>query len=93
MIAAAIVVSIFIFRALFFRIVLRLPLNPLLYFAPRGLITILLFFSIPSILLLPFVNVGIVTQVIFLTILMMTFGNMIFSKDKTTAAPETQEED
>ncbi|HOU57791.1 MAG TPA: cation:proton antiporter, partial [Smithellaceae bacterium] len=80
-IAAAITVSIFIFRALFFRIVLRLPLNPLLYFAPRGLITILLFFSIPSILLLPFINVGIVTQVIFLTILMMTFGNMIFSRD------------
>jgi hypothetical protein len=83
-------VSIFIFRALFFRIVLRLPLNPLLYFAPRGLITILLFFSIPSILLLPFINVGIVTQVIFLTILMMTFGNMIFSRDKTAEAPETQ---
>lgn len=90
MIAAAITVSIFIFRALFFRIVLRLPLNPLLYFAPRGLITILLFFSIPSILLLPFINVGIVTQVIFLTILMMTFGNMIFSRDKTAEAPETQ---
>lgn len=89
-IAAAITVSIFIFRALFFRIVLRLPLNPLLYFAPRGLITILLFFSIPSILLLPFINVGIVTQVIFLTILMMTFGNMIFSRDKTAEAPETQ---
>ena len=90
MIAAAITVSIFIFRALFFRIVLRLPLNPLLYFAPRGLITILLFFSIPSILLLPFINVGIVTQVIFLTILMMTFGNMIFSRDRTDQAPETQ---
>lgn len=89
-IAAAITVSIFIFRALFFRIVLRLPLNPLLYFAPRGLITILLFFSIPSILLLPFINVGIVTQVIFLTILMMTFGNMIFSRDKTAEDPETQ---
>ena len=89
MIAAAITASIFIFRALFFRIVLRLPLNPLLYFAPRGLITILLFLSIPSILLLPFINVGIVTQVIFLTILMMMFGNMIFSKDKTPEAPET----
>ena len=89
LIASSITVSIFIFRALFFRIVLRLPLNPLLYFAPRGLITILLFLSIPSILLLPFINVGIVTQVIFLTILMMMFGNMIFSKDKTPEAPET----
>jgi len=89
MIAASITASIFIFRALFFKIVLRLPLNPLLYFAPRGLITILLFLGIPSILLLPFINVGIVTQVIFLTILMMTFGNMIFSQDQTTKAPGT----
>ncbi len=89
MIAAFITVSIFIFRALFFKIVLRLPLNPLLYFAPRGLITILLFLGIPSILILPFINVGIVTQVIFLTILMMTFGNMIFSQDRTTKAPGT----
>jgi potassium/hydrogen antiporter len=89
MTAAAITASIFIFRALFFRIVLRLPLNPLLYFAPRGLITILLFFSIPSILMLPFINVGIVTQVIFLTILMMTFGNMIFSRDKTVVLSKT----
>ncbi len=72
--------SIFILRALFFKTVLRASLNPLVYFAPRGLITILLFFSIPSIMLLPFMNVGVITQVIFLTILMMTFGNIFFRK-------------
>ena len=72
--------AIFIFRALFFKTVLRMPLNPLVYFAPRGLITILLFFSIPSVMLLPFMNVGVITQIIFITILMMTFGNIFFQK-------------
>lgn len=80
LIALIIAASIFIFRALFFKIALRVPLNPLLFFAPRGLVTILLFLSIPSITLLPFMNVGVVTQVIFITILMMTFGNMFFKK-------------
>lgn len=89
LISAVIVVSLFILRALFFRIVLRAPLAPLVYFAPRGLITILLFLSIPSVMLLPFMNVGVVTQVIFITILMMTFGNMIFRK----VAPAAQNEE
>jgi Kef-type K+ transport system membrane component KefB len=80
LIALIIAASIFIFRALFFKIALRVPLNPLLFFAPRGLVTILLFLSIPATMLLPVINVGVITQVIFMTILVMTFGNMIFQK-------------
>jgi len=72
--------------------VLRLPLNPLFYFAPRGLITILLFLSIPAGLLLPFMNVGIVTQVIFITILMMTFGSIIFKKVDELVTPLSKKE-
>ena len=88
LISLAITLSIFILRALFFKMVLRAPLSPLLYFAPRGLITILLFFSIPSIMLLPFINVGVITQVIFISILMMTFGNVIFKKAGEAIAPD-----
>jgi potassium/hydrogen antiporter len=80
LIALIICASIFIMRALFFKTVLRVPLNPLVYFAPRGLITILLFLNMPASMLLPFMNVGVVTQVIFITILMMTFGNILFQK-------------
>lgn len=80
LIALIVTVSIFILRALFFKIALRVPLNPLLFFAPRGLITILLFLSIPATMLIPLISVGVVTQVIFITILMMTFGNMFFQK-------------
>jgi len=90
--AVGICAIIFLLRALYFKTVLRLPLNPLFYFAPRGLITILLFLSIPAGLLLPFMNVGIVTQVIFITILMMTFGSIIFKKVDELVTPLSKKE-
>ncbi|MDD2304700.1 MAG: hypothetical protein PHP53_08390 [Prolixibacteraceae bacterium] len=78
--ASIVTVSIFILRAIFFKTVIKIPMNPLLFFAPRGLITILLFMNIPEDLLLPSMNKGLITQIIFLTILMMTFGNVFLGK-------------
>lgn len=86
-IALMITAVIYILRALYFKVVLRLPLNPLIYFAPRGLITILLFLSIPKSMLLPMMNVGVITQIIFMTILIMTFGNVFFQKAERLMAP------
>jgi Kef-type K+ transport system membrane component KefB len=91
-IALIITASIFIFRALFFKIALRVPLSPLLFFAPRGLVTILLFLSIPAAMLLPLINVGVVTQVIFITILMMTLGNILFQKKDHFVETDTANE-
>jgi Kef-type K+ transport system membrane component KefB len=54
----------------------RSPLLPLLFIAPRGLITILLFLSIPSGLLIPEVNRSLIIQVILLTALILMAGNM-----------------
>ena len=71
LIAILIVEIIYMIRILYFKIVLKIPLNPLIYYAPRGLITILLFLSIPANQLLPFTNKGLITQVIFITILLM----------------------
>lgn len=85
--ALMITAVIFILRALYFKIVLRLPLNPLFFFAPRGLITILLFLSIPHSMLLPMMSVGFVTQVIFITILIMTVGNKLFQKAEILVKP------
>ena len=82
---------IFILRALFLKAVLRMPLKPLFYFAPRGLITILLFLYIPGAMLLPFMNAGVVTQVIFITILMMAFGNLIFQRVDQLVAPKSRQ--
>lgn len=78
--ASIVTVAIFILRAIFFKTVIKIPMNPLLFFAPRGLITILLFMNIPEDLLLPSMNKGLITQIIFLTILMMTFGNVFLGK-------------
>jgi Kef-type K+ transport system membrane component KefB len=79
-IALIITLTIFILRALYLKFILRYPLKPLLFFAPRGLITILLFLSIPQSMLLPLISTSVITYVIFISILIMSFGNIIFNK-------------
>jgi len=77
----SIVIIIFGFRALQLKFS-KLKLIPLLFVAPRGLITILLFLAIgpsESILL---VNRSLIIQVIILTALIMTFGIMINAKNE-----------
>lgn len=54
----------------------KLPLQPLLFVAPRGLITILLFLSIEPNNTISFVNKSLIIQVIILTALVMMFGLM-----------------
>ena len=56
----------------------RLPIAPLLFVAPRGLITILLFLYITPAESIELVNKSLIIQVIVLTVLVMTFG-MMFS--------------
>ena len=77
LLSAVIVAIIFVFRILQLKIS-RLPLNPLLFVAPRGLITILLFLSIVPAQQLELVNKSLIVQVIILTALIMMFGLMAF---------------
>jgi hypothetical protein len=76
-----ITVGIFFIRGFFLKLV-KLPLNPLLFIAPRGLITVLLFVSIPSSQVSEFANKSVVIQVIILTAFVMMFGFMITQKSK-----------
>lgn len=76
----SITVSIFVIRALVLKLV-RLDLNPLLYISPRGLITILLFLSIPASQTTTLINNSLVIQVVILTALFLMFG-LMFSKNK-----------
>src|SRR5690606_28404827 len=71
-------------RALILKIS-KIPLFPLVFVAPRGLITILLFFAIPSMHALPMVNKSLVIQVIILTVLFMMIG-LIFTGGKKKEA-------
>lgn len=73
--AVCISLGIFIIRFIIFKIA-KIKLLPLLFIAPRGLITILLFLSIPLTQQMELVNNSLLTQVIILTALIMMLGLM-----------------
>lgn len=69
----------------------RLPMNPLLFVFPRGLITILLFLYIAPELSIDFVNRSLIIQVIVLTVLVMTFGSMFSSTVKSDSDDDVED--
>ncbi len=71
--ALCITAAIFLIRFLLLKSFALLP-KPLAFIAPRGLITILLFLSIPVTQRLDFVNKSLILQIIILTALVMTVG-------------------
>ncbi len=79
--ALGITAGIFLLRFIFLKI-FGFTLKPLLYIAPRGLISILLFLSIPAGQSIALVNKSLVIQVIVLTALVMMFGLMINKQPK-----------
>lgn len=86
--ALLIVVAVFSTRAIILKL-FRLRFDPLLYIAPRGLITILLFLSIPSEARISIINNSLVVQVMLLTILIMMFGLMM-SRESKKAKPVSE---
>lgn len=78
--ALVIVAAIFIIRAILVKL-FKLPLKPLMFVAPRGLINVLLFLSIIPEKNIEFVNKSLIIQVIFLTAIVMTAG-LIGSKTR-----------
>lgn len=78
--AIGIVAAIFIIRAVVLKFS-RLPLSPLLFIAPRGLITILLFLSIKPTQNIALVNKSLIIQVIILSALIMMIG-LLTNKSK-----------
>lgn len=86
--AAGIVAAIFLFRAIQLKFS-KLPLSPLLFIAPRGLITILLFIAIKPSQNIPFINRSLIIQVIILTALVMMLG-LITTKKKQKVKVEEE---
>lgn len=78
--ALGIVAALFLLRALQLRLS-KLPLAPLLFIAPRGLITILLFLSIPASGSIALVSRSLIIQVIILSALVMMLGLMTTRSD------------
>lgn len=84
--AVGIVILIYALRAIQLKIS-GVSFSPLLFVAPRGLITILLFFTIPATASIPLMNKSLVMQVIVLTALMMMVGLMTNKKDQQKETP------
>lgn len=81
--AVAIVALVILVRALVLLLV-RIPLRPYLFIAPRGLITILLFLAIAPGHQIMLVNKPLIIQVILLLALFMMFGVMFNTDEKQT---------
>lgn len=70
-ISMMILVSIYLVRYIIFRLLTKESILPQLFIAPRGLITVLLFFSIPKSLAVPDFDQGILLFVIIATSIIM----------------------
>lgn len=78
--AVGITIGIFVVR-LVFLMLFKIALMPILFIAPRGLITILLFLTIPISQITALVNKSLIIQVIILNALVMMFGLIINKKE------------
>lgn len=79
---SALVLVLFLIRLMYLRFFLRAHIIPEVFFMPRGLITILLFYSIPSIYKLSRFNEGILFFVILITSVIMMIGSIIYGRPK-----------
>ncbi len=85
MISILIIATIYIIRLVVLRIGVGADFSPQVLIAPRGLITILLFYAIPKEAIVPEFNPAILLFIIIGTSLIMTFA-LIVDKQKTSKA-------
>ncbi len=85
--ACGIVAAALIIRVLQFKL-FKIPLFPMLFIAPRGLINILLFLSIVPAQQIPLVNKSLILQVVLISALVMMAGLMITGKKKEAEVTE-----
>jgi potassium/hydrogen antiporter len=84
-ISSLIILSIYIIRAVLMLIFVGKDMLPQLFIAPRGLITVLLFYAIPAEAQIEGFDSGILLFVIIATSLVMTFA-MIYDKKRSSSA-------
>jgi len=81
-----ILASIYVIRLIFLKIFKKDSIAPILYIAPRGLISILLYFNLPSSLKIPEVGTSFLFLVVLGSSLVMTLG-IALSKRNAEEAP------
>jgi len=80
-IGSAIVLILLVIRFLYLRLILKTNLFPELFLMPRGLVTILLFYSIPAEKSIGSFNEGILFFVVAITSLLMMIGLLLFKAE------------
>lgn len=80
-ISVGVIVLIYLIRAIFLLIIMPSAIMPKLFIAPRGLVTILLFFAIPEKLRIMAFDQGILLYVILISSIAMAFILMFFQKN------------
>lgn len=89
LLALIIVLIILLIRFIYLKIT-RVDVSELLFLSPRGLITILLFLSIPTSMQIPYVNESLMILVIVFSSLSMMFGIMFKKKDSLPDIEQTK---
>ena len=84
-IGSAIIVCVLIVRFIFLRFISKVHVIPELFIAPRGLVTVVLFFSIPAKFISPQFNEGVLYYVIIVSSLIMMLG-LMFTKTEFSEA-------
>jgi Kef-type K+ transport system membrane component KefB len=77
LIGLAVIATTVLLRLVFFRLILKITSTPLMLIAPRGLITVLLFYTIPESQRMAGLSEGVLFLVIVFTSLMMTVGLLL----------------
>ncbi|PJJ83655.1 cation:proton antiporter [Mucilaginibacter auburnensis] len=84
--SVGITAGIFLIRAVVLKLA-KMPLMPLVFVAPRGLITILLFLSLPLAFRIPLINRPMIIQVIVLSALVLMVGALLNKRPVTEEEP------
>lgn len=89
-VGSLVVLALFLVRLLYLRFFVKTNLFPEAFFIPRGLITIVLFYKIPSRFKLNNFNDGILFYVILTTSIIMMFGMLFYKKKPEQMVVEGQ---
>lgn len=81
-VGSVIVVILLVVRFIYLRLILKANLFPEILLLPRGLVTILLFYSIPAEKSLQDFDIGVLFFVVVVTSILMMIGLIFFNKDK-----------
>ncbi|RKD13754.1 sodium:proton antiporter [Pelobium manganitolerans] len=76
----------YLIRLLYLKFVAKVPINPIVFITPRGLISILLFYNLPKEMRINGVETGLLFMMILATSVVMSLGLLSSKKEKAPVA-------